>query len=317
MAAISSTSIDCLASGKKRSFNEHTNVPSASNKKQLPGHQNFGFEQIAAIGQSPSNSSDKFQSSSVFSPRLTNPYALSEFGLARQASTAYEDKQLQTISECKSDSLSVFVTPKSDLSLLQNMSSTTLKHSDLQFISKAPASTVPINKLKRARKSKSQSQQEFNTSYQHPLNFEPGFTPYIGAESNIGALNQSSSAFNFAGPNPTSVLYDKESGYTFLDEIRSPNLQNYYSIALRQQAQQHQQVQEQQTNSKKVEVTSQVNIPVAATAVRNYSGHPFLQPTAQRSNAYGPPVPPYVTTHGPNLGVDPTTYQNYLHSFYA
>ncbi|XP_043248732.1 flocculation protein FLO11-like isoform X2 [Colletes gigas] len=332
---------------KKRIYNESSTDASRGLTQETAtrtGQEQFGFDPIMALSQSDAVSASQFDAAFVGNladPVATNnAYARLGLGLVGRASK--EQQQLLTIPRppaTKSEHLAYARSPAAgaaelDLNLLQSLQTAAAKNTQgILSISRRSGDTLPTGstavpaKTRKSRKSKQQQQQEqqnvvnvssaVSTEPQSATGI-PGFPQYTGtsAESislkNTGMVPPAGSAFNFAASTSTttsSAFYDKDAtaaAFAFLDEFRNPN--RYYSMALRQQQQpQHPPV----TDSAQQACNKLSNQPP-----RNYPPHPFLH-SAQRSAAYGPPVSAYVTPHGPNLTVDPTAYQQYIHSLYA
>ena len=339
-----------LAPVKKRMYNEPTSSDSSRGLPQessRTSQEQFGFDAaIMALSQSEAVSANQFDSAFVgaLADSVASNPAYARLGLGLVGRSAKEQQQLLTIPRppTKPDPLSyargsTSGNPELDLNLLQSLKSS---QGMLSVSRREPTTTIApttTTKTKKSRKSKQQpvpvnlEQAQGNTSI-------PSFPQYSGAPDTIGLKNPGvippgGSAFNFAstaGAPNSSPFYDKDASaaaaaFVFLDEFRNPN--SYYSMAFRQQQQQQQQQQhqhQQQQQQQQQQQHQQQATPVTDASQqscnklsnqppRNYPAHPFLH--AQRSAAYGPSVPTYVTPHGPNLGVDP--YQQYIHSLYA
>ena len=337
---------------KKRIYNESSTEASRGLSQETTartGQEQFSFDPIMALPQPEAVSASQFDTAFVGNLAdsvATNP-AYARLGLGLVSRTGKEQQQLLTIPrppQTKPEHLAYARSPASgaaeiDLNLLQSLQTAAAKNT--QGILSMPSSrrggeasssstSTPV-KTKKSRKSKQQQQEQQNvTSVSSVVSTEPqsgtgipGFPQYTGTSADsIGLKNTTmvppaGSAFNFAASTSTttsSPFYDKDASaaaaaFAFLDEFRNPN--SYYSMALRQQQQQQQQQVPPVTDA-----TQQACNKLSNQPPRNYPPHPFLH-SAQRSAAYGPPVSAYVTPHGPNLTMDPTAYQQYIHSLYA
>ncbi|KAL7302381.1 hypothetical protein TKK_0005040 [Trichogramma kaykai] len=327
---------------KKRAYEASANTNLSSGMKrgvhQDPtpqSQQQFGFEPLLSHSQ--------FDSSNAFSSGLTdNTYARLSLGLVGHSTTA-KDQQLLSIQrpDPKTEHLSPYARPvpsgQSDLELtllqnLQNAAGVARKSPSVLPVTHQPVQpSLNAAKPKKTKKKKSQKETTPLPTNIASHQVKTTYSQFASSTVDSMGLKQSNSAFNFTTATSnvtgtaatTAAYYDKDSApsaYAFLDDFRNPNLQEYYSMALRQQQQQQAQHQPQpQTNSTNVDesklCTSQ-NAVVAAAA-RTYSGHPFLHTPGQRPNPYASPVPSYVPPHGHNIGVDPASYQQYIHSLYA
>ncbi|XP_050600726.1 serine/arginine repetitive matrix protein 2 isoform X5 [Bombus affinis] len=337
---------------KKRIYNESSTEASRGLTQETTartGQEQFSFDPIMALPQPEAVSASQFDTAFVGNLAdsvATNP-AYARLGLGLVSRTGKEQQQLLTIPrppQTKPEHLAYARSPASgaaeiDLNLLQSLQTAAAKNT--QGILSMPSSrrggeassssTSTSVKTKKSRKSKQQQQEQQNvTSVSSVVSTEPqsgtgipGFPQYTGTSADsIGLKNTTmvppaGSAFNFAASTSTttsSPFYDKDASaaaaaFAFLDEFRNPN--SYYSMALRQQQQQQQQQVPPVTDA-----TQQACNKLSNQPPRNYPPHPFLH-SAQRSAAYGPPVSAYVTPHGPNLTMDPTAYQQYIHSLYA
>ncbi|KOX69420.1 hypothetical protein WN51_05583, partial [Melipona quadrifasciata] len=349
-AANSSTSN--LPPVKKRIYNESSVEASRSLTQETAARtsqEQFGFDSIMALPQPETVSASQFDAAFVGNLAdsvATNP-AYARLGLGLVGRTSKEQQQLLTIPRpppTKPEHLAYARSPASgapelDLNLLQSLQTAAAKNtqgilsmsSSSRRSGETSGSTSAPAKTKKSRKSKQQQQEQQNvTSVSSAVSTEPqssagipGFPQYTATSADsIGLKNTTmvpptGSAFNFATSTSTttsSPFYDKDASaaaaaFAFLDEFRNPN--SYYSMALRQQQQQQQQQVPPVTDATQEACNKLSNQPP-----RNYPPHPFLH-SAQRSAAYGPPVSAYVTPHGPNLTVDPTAYQQYIHSLYA
>ncbi|CAB0041291.1 unnamed protein product [Trichogramma brassicae] len=290
--------------------------------------QQFGFEPLLSHNQ--------FDSSNAFSSGLAdNAYARLSLGLVGHSTTP-KDQQLLSIQrpDPKTEHLSPYARPvpsgQSDLELtllqnLQNAAGVARKSPSVLPVTHQPVQpSLNAAKPKKTKKKKTQKESTPLPTNIASHQVKTTYSQFTSSTVDSMGLKQSNSAFNFTTATSnvtgtaatTAAYYDKESAppaYAFLDDFRNPNLQEYYSMALRQQQQQQAQHQPQpQTNSTNVDesklCTSQ-NAVVAAAA-RTYSGHPFLHTPGQRPNPYASPVPPYVPPHGHNIGVDPASYQH-------
>ncbi|OAD53449.1 hypothetical protein WN48_10005, partial [Eufriesea mexicana] len=335
---------------KKRIYNESSTEASRSLTQETTartGQEQFGFDPIMALPQPEAVSASQFDTAFVgnLADSVTTNPAYARLGLGLVGRTGKE-QQLLTIPRpppTKPEHLTYARSPapgaaELDLNLLQSLQTAAAKNTQgiLSMSSRrggevSTSSTSTPVKTKKSRKSKQQQQEQQNVaSVSSTVSTEPqsgtgipGFPQYTGTSpDSIGLKNTSmvspaGSAFNFAASTSTttsSPFYDKDAtaaaaAFAFLDEFRNPN--SYYSMALRQQQQQQQQQVPPVTDATQQACNKLNNQPP-----RNYPPHPFLH-SAQRSAAYGPPVPAYVTPHGPNLTMDPTAYQQYIHSLYA
>nr|XP_033183972.1 serine/arginine repetitive matrix protein 2-like isoform X1 [Bombus vancouverensis nearcticus] len=337
---------------KKRIYNESSTEASRGLTQETAartGQEQFSFDPIMALPQPEAVSASQFDTAFVGNLAdsvATNP-AYARLGLGLVSRTGKEQQQLLTIPrppQTKPEHLAYARSPASgaaeiDLNLLQSLQTAAAKNTQgiLSMSSSrrggeaSSSSTSTPVKTKKSRKSKQQQQEQQNvTSVSSAVSTEPqsgtgipGFPQYTGTSADsIGLKNTTmvppaGSAFNFAASTSTttsSPFYDKDASaaaaaFAFLDEFRNPN--SYYSMALRQQQQQQQQQVPPVTDA-----TQQACNKLSNQPPRNYPPHPFLH-SAQRSAAYGPPVSAYVTPHGPNLTMDPTAYQQYIHSLYA
>ncbi|XP_071875381.1 uncharacterized protein isoform X2 [Bombus fervidus] len=337
---------------KKRIYNESSTEASRGLTQETAartGQEQFSFDPIMALPQPEAVSASQFDTAFVGNLAdsvATNP-AYARLGLGLVSRTGKEQQQLLTIPrppQTKPEHLAYARSPASgaaeiDLNLLQSLQTAAAKNTQgiLSMSSSrrggeaSSSSTSTPVKTKKSRKSKQQQQEQQNvTSVSSVVSTEPqsatgipGFPQYTGTSADsIGLKNTTmvppaGSAFNFATSTSTttsSPFYDKDASaaaaaFAFLDEFRNPN--SYYSMALRQQQQQQQQQVPPVTDA-----TQQACNKLSNQPPRNYPPHPFLH-SAQRSAAYGPPVSAYVTPHGPNLTMDPTAYQQYIHSLYA
>lgn len=341
-----------LAPVKKRIYNESSADASRGLSQETSaraGQEQFGFDPIMALPQPEAVSASQFDAAFVGNLAdtvATNP-AYARLGLGLVGRTSKEQQQLLTIPRpppTKPEHLTYARSPapgaaELDLNLLQSLQTAAAKNSQgILSMSRrggdtsATGATSAPTKTKKGRKSKQQQQEQQNvgnvssavSSEPQPTAGIPGFPQYAGTPADsIGLKNTAmvppaGSAFNFAASTSTttsSPFYDKDAtaaaaAFAFLDEFRNPN--SYYSMALRQQQQQQQQPQVPPVT----DATQQACNKLSNQPPRNYPPHPFLH-SAQRSAAYGPPVSAYVTPHGPNLTVDPTAYQQYIHSLYA
>ncbi|XP_076225247.1 uncharacterized protein LOC116430496 isoform X2 [Nomia melanderi] len=340
---------------KKRIYNESSSDATRSLTQEAgarPGQEQFPFDPIMALPQPDTISASQFDASFVGNLAdsvATNP-AYARLGLGLVGRPSKEQQQLLTIPRpppTKPEHLAYARSPATgaaelDLNLLQSLQTAAAKNTqgilsmsrrggDASVTGTASAPT----KTKKSRKSKQQQQQQQQeqqnvanvssavSTEPQPTSGIPGFPQYTGAPTdsiglkNSGMVPPTGSAFNFAASTSTttsSPFYDKDASaaaaaFAFLDEFRNPN--SYYSMALRQQQQQQQPQVPPVTDATQQACNKLTNQPP-----RNYPPHPFLH-SAQRSAAYGPPVSAYVTPHGPNLTVDPTAYQQYIHSLYA
>ena len=338
---------------KKRVYNESSTEASRGLTQEAAsrtGQEQFGFDPIMALPQPEAVSASQFDATFVGNLAdsvATNPAAYARLGLGLVGRTSKEQQQLLTIPRpppTKAEHLAYARSPATgaaelDLNLLQSLQTASAKNSQgILSMSRrggdtSSGSTSTPAKTKKSRKSKQQQQEQQNiANVSSTVNTEPqantgipGFPQYTGTSADsIGLKNTAmvppaGSAFNFAASTNTttsSPFYDKEAtaaaaAFAFLDEFRNPN--SYYSMALRQQQQQQQQQPQVPPVS---DATQQACNKLSNQPPRNYPPHPFLH-SAQRSAAYGPPVSAYVTPHGPNLTVDPTAYQQYIHSLYA
>ncbi|XP_043804423.1 protein split ends-like isoform X1 [Apis laboriosa] len=340
-----------LAPVKKRIYNESSTESSRGLAQETAarttGQEQFGFDPIMALPQPDAVSASQFDTAFVGNLAdsvATNP-AYARLGLGLVGRTGKEQQQLLNIPRpppTKPEHLTYARNPTSgatelDLNLLQSLQTAAAKNtqgilsmssSRRSGESSVSSTSTPV-KTKKSRKSKQQQEQQNVTSVSvvstEPQSGTgiPGFPQYTGTSADsIGLKNTTmvpptGSAFNFAASTSTttsSPFYDKDASaaaaaFAFLDEFRNPN--SYYSMALRQQQQQQQQQVPPVTDA-----TQQACNKLSNQPPRNYPPHPFLH-SAQRPAAYGPPVSAYVTPHGPNLTMDPTAYQQYIHSLYA
>ncbi|XP_076248151.1 uncharacterized protein LOC143187867 isoform X2 [Calliopsis andreniformis] len=335
---------------KKRIYNDSAADATRSLSQETSartGQEQFSFDPIMALPQPDAVSASQFDAAFVGNLAdsvATNP-AYARLGLGLVGRTSKEQQQLLTIPRppaTKPEHLAYARSPapgaaELDLNLLQSLQTAAAKNSQgILSMSRrggdtATGTTPTPTKTKKSRKSKQQQQEQQTVSNvstavstePQPAAGLPGFPQYAGTPADsIGLKNTAmvppaGSAFNFAASTSTttsSPFYDKDASaavaaFAFLDEFRNPN--SYYSMALRQQ-QQQQQPQVPPVS----DATQQACNKLSNQPPRNYPPHPFLH-SAQRSAAYGPPVSAYVTPHGPNLTVDPTAYQQYIHSLYA
>ncbi|XP_076287086.1 uncharacterized protein LOC143212316 isoform X2 [Lasioglossum baleicum] len=338
---------------KKRIYSESSSDATRSLTQEAAarsGQEQFAFDPIMALPQPEAISASQFDASFVGNladPVTTNPaYARLGLGLVGRASK--EQQQLLTIPRpppTKPEHLAYARSPATgaaelELNLLQSLQTAKNTQGILSMSRRGgegsvTGTTSAPTKTKKSRKSKQQQQQQ-QQEQQNLVNVSsavstepqsapgiPGFSQYTGTPAdsiglkNSGMVPPAGSAFNFAASSSTttsSPFYDKDpsaaaAAFAFLDEFRNPN--SYYSMALRQQQQQQQPQVPPVTDA-----TQQACNKLSNQPPRNYPPHPFLH-SAQRSAAYGPPVSAYVTPHGPNLTVDPTAYQQYIHSLYA
>nr|XP_033340937.1 serine/arginine repetitive matrix protein 2-like isoform X1 [Megalopta genalis] len=339
---------------KKRIYNESSSDTTRGLTQEAAarsGQEQFAFDPIMALPQPEAISASQFDASFVGNLAdsvATNPaYARLGLGLVGRASK--EQQQLLTIPRpppTKPEHLAYARSPATgtaelDLNLLQSLQTAAAKNTQgiLSMSRRGGEGPVAGNtsaptKTKKSRKSKQQQQQQQEqqnvanvssavSTEPQPAPGIPGFSQYTGTPAdsiglkNSGMVPPAGSAFNFAASTSTttsSPFYDKDpsaaaAAFAFLDEFRNPS--SYYSMALRQQQQQQQPQVPPVTDA-----TQQACNKLSNQPPRNYPPHPFLH-SAQRSAAYGPPVSAYVTPHGPNLTVDPTAYQQYIHSLYA
>nr|XP_012138018.1 PREDICTED: PHD finger protein rhinoceros isoform X3 [Megachile rotundata] len=329
---------------KKRAYNESSAEASRGLTQEAASRasqEQFGFDPIMALPQPETVSASQFDATFVGNLAdsvATNSAAYARLGLGLVGRSGKEQQQLLTIPRppaTKAEHLAYARSPATgaaelDLNLLQSLQTASAKNTQgILSMSRRGAdassgSTSTPAKTKKSRKSKQQQQEQQNVSStvsSEPQASIPGFPQYTGTSADsIGLKNTAivppaGSAFNFAASTNTttsSPFYDKDAtaaAFAFLDEFRNPN--SYYSMALRQQ-QQQQQPQVPPVS----DATQQACNKLTNQPPRNYPPHPFLH-SAQRSAAYGPPVSAYVTPHGPNLTMDPTAYQQYIHSLYA
>ncbi|XP_076169540.1 uncharacterized protein LOC143147811 isoform X2 [Ptiloglossa arizonensis] len=333
---------------KKRIYNESSTDASRGLTQETAARsgqeQQFGFDPIMALPQPDAVSASQFDAAFVGNladPVATNT-AYARLGLGLVGRTSKEQQQLLTIPRpppTKPEHLAYARSPASgaaelDLNLLQSLQTAAAKNTQgILSMSRRSGETLTASapvKTRKSRKSKQQQQQEqqnvanvstaVSTEPQSATGI-PGFPQYTGTSAdsislkNTGMVPPAGSAFNFAASTSTttsSAFYDKDAtaaAFAFLDEFRNPN--RYYSMALRQQQQ-----QQQPQHTPVTDATQQACNKLSNQPPRNYPPHPFLH-SAQRSTAYGPPVSAYVTPHGPNLTMDPTAYQQYIHSLYA
>ncbi|XP_054013153.1 protein PRRC2C isoform X1 [Hylaeus anthracinus] len=333
---------------KKRIYNESPNETTRTINQEptgRTGQEQFSFDPIMGLPQPDAVSASQFDA--AFVGNLTDPVATNNayarLGLGLVGRASKEQQQLLTIPRppaTKSEHLAYSRSPapgaaELDLNILQSLQTAAKNTQGILSMSRrggdtlATGSTAAPTKTRKSRKSKQQQQQEqqnvANVSSAVSTDTQstgiPGFSQYTGTSAdsislkNTGMVPPAGSAFNFAASTSTttsSAFYDKDAtaaAFAFLDEFRNPN--RYYSMALRQQQQQQQPQHPPVTDAAQQACNKLSNQPP-----RNYPPHPFLH-SAQRSAAYGPPVSAYVTPHGPNLTMDPTAYQQYIHSLYA
>lgn len=310
-----------LTSTKKKTYSDLTTPNDSARLSQESRQEQFGFDMMP-FSESETTTGSQFDSTYSLAESVASNSTYSRLGIGLIGRTSKEQqiltiprpsKQSDTISYRGSTSINTEL----DLSILQSLQSATKGSQGMTSVShREPGTSVTpaTNKTKKGRKSKQVAavtlEQQRNTAM-------TSFTQYSGNSDSIGLKSSSvvtpgGSAFNFAsttGSANSSPFYDKDTSaaaaaYVFLDEFRNPN--SYYSMAFRQQ-------QQQQQQTPPVTDSSQPCNKLSSQQPRNYPTHSFLH--TQRSAAYGPPMPTYVTPHGPNLGVDP--FQQYLHSFYA
>lgn len=336
---------------KKRAYNEPAGDSSLRTVSQETttrvSQEQFSFDPMMALPQSDAVSASQFDGTFVGSltdPVTSNP-AYARLGLGLMGRPSKEQQQLLTIPRpaTKSEHLAYGRSTASgaselDLNLLQTLQSAATKNTQSiltmsrRTAESSVASAAAPPKAKRGRKSKQLQQEQQSTAVGTTVatstvgsDQQPGisFPQYAAAPvdtiglKTTGVVPPAGSAFNFAASTSTttsSPFYDKDAtaaAFAFLDEFRNPT--SYYNMALRQQQQQQQQ---QQQVPPVTDASQSACNKLSNQPPRNYPPHPFLH-SAQRSAAYGPPVPTYVTPHGPNLAVDPAAYQQYIHSLYA
>ncbi|XP_043481901.1 protein split ends-like isoform X2 [Leptopilina heterotoma] len=307
-----------LPATKKRTYEVTASDSNRLPQETRPGQEQFGFDLMMPFSESESPQFDSSYVNSLAESVASNS-AYSRLGLGLIGRPTKE-QQLLTIPRPPGKPETIYrgAAPGNaelDLSLLQSLQSAAKNpQAMLPIARREPTTTAAPTKSKKGRKSKAAVAIE-----QQGTPALASFAQYSGNPEAIGLKNPvvtpGGSAFNFAstaGTANNSPFYDKDTSaaaaaYAFLDEFRNPN--SYYSMAFRQQQQQ----QQQQQTPPVTDSGQQPCNKLSTQHPRNYSAHPFLH--TQRTAAYGPSVPTYVTPHGPNLGVDP--FQQYLHSFYA
>ncbi|XP_063984165.1 bromodomain-containing protein 4 isoform X2 [Diachasmimorpha longicaudata] len=324
-SSVPSSGASTLAPVKKRMYNE----PTSDTTRTLPEQQSrgtqeqFGYDQMMTLATSEPGQnlvSGQFEGGFGSLDSVAGNSAYARLGLGLVGRSSKDQQQLLSIPRPSSkDALSYRQPGPSDLDL--NL---------LQSLQNAAAKTIPPTHSRRdpppapaptkGRKSKKKAQAQAQQQASIPDQQMPGFSQYPGNPGdpiglkNSPAIPPGGSAFNFATPaggTNSSPFYDKDASaaaaaFAFLDEFRNPN--SYYSI-LRQQ-------QQGQPQATPVTEAGQQANKLNNQPPRNYPPHPFLH-SPQRSAPYGPPVSAYVSPHGPNLGVDPAAYQQYIHSLYA
>ncbi|XP_015114343.1 bromodomain-containing protein 4 [Diachasma alloeum] len=323
-SSVPSSGASTLTPVKKRMYNEPTSDSTRALPEQQPRgtQEQFGYDQMMTLATSEPGQnlvSGQFESGFGSLDSVAGNSAYARLGLGLVGRSSKDQQQLLSIPRPSSKDALSYRQPGAsdlDLNLLQSLQNAAAKTIPATHSRREPApAPAPTKGRKSKKKAQAQAQQQATITEQQM----PGFSQYSGNPGdpiglkNAPAIPPGGSAFNFATPaggTNSSPFYDKDASaaaaaFAFLDEFRNPN--SYYSI-LRQQ-------QGQPQATPVTEAGQQAN-KLNNQPPRNYPPHPFLH-SPQRSAPYGPPVSAYVSPHGPNLGVDPAAYQQYIHSLYA